>query len=79
MRLDEADDFLIRRAAEVSGTSVTAFVLASARAEAAHVLADRTVFALSHEQAEELDRRLRARPRAKKRLEELANAPELFR
>jgi len=31
MRLEAADDLLIRRAAEVSGTSVSAFVLTSAR------------------------------------------------
>ena len=68
MRLDDADDFLIRRAADVSGTSVSAFLLTSARIEAAHVLADRTVFSLDSGQARELDRRLRAKPRAKRRL-----------
>lgn len=79
MRLDDADDFLIRRAADLSGTSVTAFLLTSARIEAAHVLADRTVFSLDSGQARELDRRLRAKPRAKRRLGKLAQAPELFR
>ena len=79
MRLDPADDFLIRRAAEVSGTSVSAFVLASARVEAAHVLADRLVFPLDDEAWREFTRRLDARPKRKPRLEKLAKQPELFR
>ncbi|NLD76239.1 MAG: DUF1778 domain-containing protein [Acidimicrobiales bacterium] len=78
MRLDAADDLLIRRAAEVSGTSVSAFVLTSARDRASHVLADRSIFTLTSEQADELDRRLRAEPRAKRRLSELAREPERF-
>ncbi|MCU0269222.1 MAG: DUF1778 domain-containing protein [Acidimicrobiales bacterium] len=79
MRLDEADDFLIRRAAEAAGTTVTAFVLDSARTHAAHLLADRTVFVLDDDRAKALDRRLRAKPCAKRRLTELAGAAELFR
>lgn len=78
MRLAEDDDYLIRKAAAVSGTSVTAFVLASAKAEAAHVLADRTVFVLDEDQSAELDKRLSSIPKVKKRLRKLADAPELF-
>jgi uncharacterized protein (DUF1778 family) len=79
MRLDPADDYLIRRAAEVAGTSVSAFVLASARAEAEHVLADRLVFPLEDRAFAEFRRRLDAKPRRKPRLAELAKQPELFR
>ena len=79
MRLDPADDYLIRRAAEVAGTSVSAFVLASARASAANVLADRLVFPLSEAAWKEFNRRLDAKPRRKPRLRKLAKQSELFR
>ena len=79
VRLDPADDFLIRRAAEVAGTTVSAFVLASARMEAAHLLADRSVFPLEDEAWRAFKRRLSARPRRKPRLARLAAQRELFR
>ena len=79
MRLDPADDYLIRRAAEVAGTSVSAFVLASARASAANVLADRLVFPLAEAAWREFNRRLNAKPRRKPRLKKLAKQAELFR
>jgi len=79
MRLDPADDYLIRRAAEVAGTSVSAFVLASARASAANVLADRLVFPLDEAAWKEFNRRLNAKPRRKPRLKKLAKQAELFR
>jgi len=79
MRLDPADDYLIRRAAAASGTTVSAFVLASARAEAAHLLARRLVFPLEEAAWREFHRRLDARPRRKSRLDRLAKQPELFR
>lgn len=79
MRLDPADDYLIRRAAEAAGTTVTAFVLASARAEAANVLGGRLVFPLEDAAWREFRRRLDARPRPKSRLERLARQAELFR
>ena len=79
MRLDPADDYLIRRAASVAGTSVSTFVLASARAEAAVVLADRLVFPLKDGAWQEFRRRLDAKPRQKPRLKRLAKQAELFR
>ena len=79
MRLDPADDFLIRRAAEVAGTTVSAFVLASARVEAAHLMADRVVFPLDDVAWGKFRRRLNAQPRRKPRLDRLAKQPELFR
>lgn len=79
VRLDPADDYLIRRAAKVAGTTVSAFILASARASAAHVLADRLVFPLEEEAWKEFNRRLDSRPRRKPRLKKLAKQPELFR
>ena len=79
MRLDPADDDLIRRAAKVAGRSVSAFVLASARTEAAHVLADQTAFTLDDDAWNELDRRLTAKPRRKRALVRLAKKPKLFR
>jgi uncharacterized protein (DUF1778 family) len=47
LRVSSADDALIRRAAESVGESVTEFMVASGRARAEMVLADRTQFALS--------------------------------
>lgn len=79
MRLDPADDYLIRRAAEVSGTSVSAFVLASARSEAAHVLADRLVFPLDESAWKAFKRRLAAKPRRVPALTRLAKKPSVFR
>ncbi len=79
MRLDPADDYLIRRAAEVSGTTVTAFILASARASASAALADRLVFPLDEAAWKAFKRRLDAKPRRKVRLMKLASQAELFR
>ena len=79
MRLDPADDYLIRRAAEAAGTTVSAFVLASARAEATHLLAERLVFPLEEAASREFRQRLDARPRRKPRLERLARQAEIFR
>ena len=79
MRIDPADDYLIRRAAKVAGTTVTAFILASARASATSVLADRLVFPLETRAWSALKRRLDARPRRKARLEKLAAQPEVLR
>jgi uncharacterized protein (DUF1778 family) len=79
VRLSPADDYLIRRAAEVAGTTVSAFILASARVSASNVLADRLVFPLDEEAWKKFRRRLDARPRRKARLKKLATQPELFR
>jgi len=79
MRLAPADDYLIRRAAQVAGTTVSAFVLASARASATNVLADRLVFPLDDALWREFNRRLNSRPRRKARLERLAKQAEVFR
>jgi uncharacterized protein (DUF1778 family) len=79
MRLDPADDYLIRRAAEVAGTSVSAFVLASARASASRLLAERLVFPLEDAAWKEFNRRLDSKPRRKGRLRQLAKQAELFR
>ena len=79
IRLDPADDYLIRRAAEVAGTTVSAFILASARTSASNVLADRLVFPLDEAAWKEFKRRLDSRPQRKPRLKKLATQPELFR
>jgi uncharacterized protein (DUF1778 family) len=79
MRLAPADDYLIRRAAEVAGTTVTAFILASARASASNVLADRLVFPLDEPAWKELKRRLDAPAKRTARLKKLAKQAELFR
>lgn len=79
MRLDPADDYLIRRAAEVAGMTVSAFILASARASASNVLTERLVFPLAEPAWREFKKRLDARPRRKARLKKLAAQPELFR
>lgn len=79
IRLPPADDYLIRRAAEVAGTTVTAFILASARASASNVLADRLVFPLDEPAWKELKRRLDAPVKRKARLKKLATQAELFR
>ena len=79
MRLHPADDYLIRRAAEVAGMTVSAFVLAGARASASTVLADRLVFPLAEAEWKEFNRRLKSRPRRKSRLSKLAKQAELFR
>ena len=79
VRIDPADDYLIRRAAKVAGTTVSAFILASARASATSVLADRLVFPLETPAWNALKRCLDARPRRKPRLAKLAVQPEVFR
>jgi uncharacterized protein (DUF1778 family) len=79
VRLDPADDYLIRRAAKVAGTTVSAFILASARATASNVLADQLVFPLDEQRWMEFKKRLDARPRRKPRLRKLATQPEILR
>ena len=79
MRIDPHVDYLLRRAAKVAGTTVTAFILASARASAPKVLADRLVFPLEDGPWKEFQRRLDGRSPRKARLKKLARQAELFR
>lgn len=51
VRATQAERDLIDRAVEVSGSDLTTFVLSHATEAAERVLADRTVFALTDEQA----------------------------
>lgn len=78
IRLDPEDDFVIRRAAEVAGTSVSAFIVSSARDEAKHLLADRTVFVLDPEDWDRLQGRLAAPARVNRRLKRLFDEPDIF-
>ncbi len=69
MRLSAADDALIRRAAEVAGSSVTEFVLAASRLAAERKLAEQRHWRLDaaawDELVDVLDRPVPRRDRAK--------------
>lgn len=78
LRLEAEDDYLIRRAAEVAGTTISAFVVSSARAEAEHVLADRTVFVLDPDDWRRLQQRLDEPARVNSKLKALFAEPDIF-
>lgn len=78
MRLSSDQDALIRRAAEVEGTSITEFTVAATMTHAIDVLADRRVFPIDDGAWREflavLDRPVRHKPR----LEKLLNEQSVF-
>jgi uncharacterized protein (DUF1778 family) len=78
VRLSSDQDALIRRAAEVEGTSITEFTVAATMTHAIDVLADRRVFPVDDAAWKEflaaLDRPVRHKPR----LEKLLNEQSVF-
>ena len=79
LRLSEEENALIRRAAEASDSSVSEFLLASAREAAARTLADRRRFELDERAwAEFVDRLDRPVSPLKQRLARLLAEPDRF-
>lgn len=78
VRLSSDQDALIRRAAEVEGTSITEFTVAATMTHAIDVLADRRVFSIDDAAWREflavLDRPVCHKPR----LEKLLNEQSVF-
>ncbi len=78
VRLEPEDEFVIRRAAQAAGMSVSSFVVASARMEAAHVLAERTVFVLEPNEWAQLQQRLAEPATLNSPLQALFDEPDIF-
>lgn len=78
VRLSSDQDALIRHAAEVEGTSITAFTVAAAMSHAIDVLADRRVFAIDDAGWREFLAVLDRPVSYKRRLEKLLAEPSVF-
>jgi len=79
IRVDPTEKRLLERAAEVSHLSVSAFVLQSAAAQAAAVLADRQLIVLSAEAAAAFGEALEAPAAVNRRLATAMDRPRKFR
>ncbi len=78
VRLDERQLDQIRQAATTTGQTVSDFAVRTLTAEAAHVLADRRVFALGDEEWAALNEILDRPVQHKGTLERLMSAPSPF-
>lgn len=79
IRVDPSEKRLLERAAAACHVSVSAFVLQSASAEAATVLADRTLIALSPEAAAAFSEALERPATVNERLAAALERPRKFR
>jgi uncharacterized protein (DUF1778 family) len=79
IRIDAAEKRLLERAAEASHVSVSAFVLQSATAQAASVLADRRLIALSAQAAAAFSEALEQPAAVDRRLAAALKRPRKFR
>lgn len=79
IRVDPTEKRLLERAAAASHVSVSAFVLQSAATQAATVLADRSLIALSPEAAEAFSDALNRPSAVNKRLAAALERPRKFR
>jgi uncharacterized protein (DUF1778 family) len=79
IRVDPAEKRLLERAAEASHVSVSAFVLQSAAAQAADVLADRQLIELSPDAAAAFAEALDAPATVNQRLAAALRRPRKFR
>ena len=79
IRIDAAEKRLLERAAEASHVSVSAFVLRSATAQAASVLADRRLIALSAQAAAAFSEALEQSAAVDRRLAAALKRPRKFR
>lgn len=78
LRASESQEEVLRRAASVTDSSLTEFVLGSAVEKAERILADRRRFAISDLQWQEFDRLLEAPLAESDRLRRLAGRPSPF-
>lgn len=78
IRVDPAEKRLLERAAKASHVSVSAFVLQSAAAQAAEVLAERQVIELSPQAAEVFTEALNAPATVNRRLASALGRPKKF-
>lgn len=79
IRVDPTEKRLLERAAEASHVSVSAFVLQSAAAQAAEVLADRQLIGLSPDAAAAFTEALQAPATVNRRLAVALQRPREFR
>lgn len=78
MRLDEDEDQIIRRAAELAGMTVSHFMLVSARERAEQLLVERAFHLLDPEAWDSFTARLDAAPTVKPELARLFGEPDVF-
>lgn len=78
MRLDEDEDEMIRRAAEISGMTMSHFMLASAREKAEGILVEHALHLLDAAAWRRFTARLDAPPTAKPELARLFSEPDIF-
>jgi uncharacterized protein (DUF1778 family) len=79
IRVEPAEKRLLERAAEAAHVSVSAFVLQSAAAQAAAVLAERPLIELTPDAAEAFDEALQAPATVNQRLMSALRQPRKFR
>ncbi|MEX0874571.1 MAG: DUF1778 domain-containing protein [Actinomycetota bacterium] len=78
LRLTPSQDVVLRRAAEVSGESLSDFVLRHAVLAAEMGLADRRTFVLGETAWRELQKELKRSPRPSPRLRKLLSEPSVL-
>lgn len=78
LRLDEEEDQLIRQAADISGMTMSHFMLASAREKAEGILVDRALQLLDGDAWDRFMDRLDAPPVFKPELARLFSEPDIF-
>ena len=78
VRLSSHQDALVRRAAEVEGTSITDFTVGATVSHAIDVLTDRRMFAISDAAWSEFVAVLNRPVQHKPRLEKLLSEPSIF-
>jgi uncharacterized protein (DUF1778 family) len=78
LRVEDAEDALVRAASEASETSYSSFIRTAAVSEARRVLADRTQFPLPPTQWEEFTQLLERPPRVPEGLRRLYSKPSVF-
>jgi uncharacterized protein (DUF1778 family) len=78
LRVEDAEDEIVRAASNVAETSYSSFVRDAAVAEARRILADRTQFKLDPAQWQELNDLLDRPPRIPEGLRKLYSRPSVF-
>lgn len=78
LRVEDAEDALVRAASEATDTSYSSFVRSAAVSEAQRVLADRTQFPLTPAQWDEFTRLLERSPQIPDGVRRLYSKPSVF-
>jgi uncharacterized protein (DUF1778 family) len=78
LRVEHAEDEVVRAASDAAGTSYSSFIREAAVSEAWRVLADRTEFQLAPSQWREFNELLDRPPRIPEGLRKLYSGPSVF-